>query len=51
MKPIQVINGVACVEVPAGVKACDHVEESNFPVETFGKIVLRQQKAGGAPAT
>ena len=36
-KPVQVITGVACVDVPMNVIACDHVEETVFPVETLGK--------------
>ena len=36
-KPIQVIHGMPCVQSPIGVQACDHIEESVFPAETFGK--------------
>lgn len=36
-KPIQVIAGVPCVTNPSEAPACDHVEESVFPAETFGK--------------
>ena len=36
-KPIQVISGVPCIFVPDGAGACDHIEESVFPVETLGR--------------
>ena len=36
-KPIQVISGISCVYIPEGKTACDHVEESVFPAETWGK--------------
>ena len=36
-KPVQVISGMPCVQSPEGVQACDHIEESVFPAETFGK--------------
>jgi len=40
-KPIQIIGGVPCVAVPTDAMdrayTCDHVEESVFPVETWGK--------------
>ncbi|MFO0675156.1 MAG: IgGFc-binding protein [Polyangiaceae bacterium] len=36
-KPIQVIAGVPCINQPADVMACDHVEETVFPAETLGK--------------
>jgi hypothetical protein len=35
--PVQVLTGSPCLTVPAGVLACDHVEESVFPAETLGK--------------
>ncbi len=35
--PVQVISGNPCLSVPAGAAACDHLEESVFPVETLGK--------------
>jgi hypothetical protein len=34
--PIQVIAGAPCDEVPEGNWACDHLEQSVFPVETLG---------------
>lgn len=40
-KPVQIIGGVPCVPVPTDAMdrqyTCDHVEESVFPVETWGK--------------
>ncbi|HQK16514.1 MAG TPA: IgGFc-binding protein, partial [Polyangiaceae bacterium] len=34
-KPIQVIGGHACTYVPSTVPACDHLEESMFPINTL----------------
>jgi IgGFc binding protein len=39
-KPIQVISGIPCVNVPGNVAACDHVEETVLPAETMGKAYL-----------
>jgi hypothetical protein len=39
-KPVQVLAGVSCREIPKGTKACDHIEESVLPVETLGKHYL-----------
>ncbi|MFT3770189.1 MAG: IgGFc-binding protein [Minicystis sp.] len=36
-KPINVIGGHDCTFVPYSNFACDHIEESLFPVETLGK--------------
>jgi len=36
-KPVQVITGVPCTQVPNTIGTCDHVEESVFPAETLGK--------------
>lgn len=36
-QPVQVIAGTPCSEVPEGVLACDHLEQSVFPAETLGK--------------
>ena len=36
-KPVSVIAGSSCMEIPAGVKACDHIEESVLPAETLGQ--------------
>ncbi len=35
-KPVQVISGHYCADVPDGVAACDHMEESMFGVDTLG---------------
>ncbi|MCB9754338.1 MAG: hypothetical protein H6713_30720 [Myxococcales bacterium] len=34
-KPVQVIGGHDCTQVPIGTVACDHLEESMFPIETL----------------
>jgi len=36
-KPVQVMTGLPCVDVPDGQQACDHIEESVFPAETLGQ--------------
>ncbi len=38
--PVQVIGGHDCVNVPSTKAACDHIEESIFPVTTWGSSVL-----------
>jgi hypothetical protein len=35
-KPVQVISGHYCANVPVGVQYCDHLEESMLPVDTLG---------------
>lgn len=51
-RPVQVISGAQCLNVPGGVPACDHLEESVFPAETLGKryIVTRPTGPSGTPA-
>jgi hypothetical protein len=39
-KPVQVIGGHQCTDVPDGVPACDHIEESLFPYETLSTTYL-----------
>ncbi len=39
-KPVQVIAGVPCINIPKGVPTCDHTEESVLPAETLGKHYL-----------
>ena len=39
-KPVSVIGGHDCTFVPYDVYACDHMEESIFPVETLGKDLI-----------
>ncbi|MEO7097470.1 MAG: IgGFc-binding protein, partial [Polyangiales bacterium] len=36
-EPVQVIAGISCTQMPHGVEACDHVEESLLPIETLGR--------------
>ena len=36
-KPVQVIGGHKCTNVPLNITACDHLEESMFPIETLAK--------------
>jgi cysteine-rich repeat protein len=35
-KPVQVIGGHECTDVPYNVTACDHLEEAMLPIETLG---------------
>ncbi len=39
-KPVQVLGGHYCTNLPANVRACDHLEESMFPVETLSTQYL-----------
>ncbi len=39
-KPVQVFGGHECTNVPLNVTACDHLEESMFPIETLAKQYL-----------
>nr|HEX4318645.1 IgGFc-binding protein [Kofleriaceae bacterium] len=34
--PVQVISGHYCADIPDGVAACDHLEESMFGIDTLG---------------
>ena len=36
-KPVQVMGGHECTNVPLDIAACDHLEESMFPIETLAK--------------
>ena len=36
-KPVQVFGGHECTDVPLDIVACDHLEESMFPIETLAK--------------
>jgi hypothetical protein len=49
--PVQVITGMQCTDVPDTSPACDHIEESNFPVETLGKdyVVAQPAAPNGQP--
>ncbi|MEZ4442751.1 MAG: IgGFc-binding protein [Polyangiaceae bacterium] len=50
-KPVQLLTGVSCVNIPDGAPACDHIEESVFPAETLGQnyIVTRPTGPLGQP--
>ena len=39
-KPLQVISGHYCADIPDGVAACDHIEESMFSVDALGRRYL-----------
>lgn len=39
-KPLQVISGHFCANVPDGVGYCDHIEESMFSVDALGRRYL-----------
>ncbi|MCY1066557.1 IgGFc-binding protein [Nannocystis sp. RBIL2] len=50
-KPVQVFGGHECTQVPIGVTACDHLEESMFPIEALAKeyiVVPPSQDNGNA---
>ncbi len=36
-KPVQVIGGHDCTDVPLNITACDHLEESIFPLDALAK--------------
>jgi hypothetical protein len=36
-KPLQVLGGHECTQVPIGVTACDHLEDAMFPIEALAK--------------
>lgn len=37
-KPVQVIGGHSCAQVPIGFQECDHLEESLLPVEVLASV-------------
>ena len=39
-KPVQIIGGHMCTYVPYDVLACDHLEESNLPLQNLDKVYL-----------
>jgi hypothetical protein len=45
-KPVQVIAGHPCQSVPAGIPACDHLEQSVAPAQTLGKHYFVAQPTG-----
>ena len=49
-KPVQVIGGHHCTQVPIGSPACDHMEESTFPTETLAnRYLVTPPQLGAAP--
>ncbi len=36
-KPVEVFGGHECTNVPLNITACDHLEESMFPIDTLAK--------------
>ncbi len=50
-KPVQIISGIQCINVPADKSACDHVEESVLPAEALGKkyVVTTPTRPSGTP--
>ena len=44
--PVQLITGHPCFEIPPTQPACDHMEESVFPAETWGKDYVVTRPAG-----
>jgi hypothetical protein len=49
-KPVQVIGGHHCTQVPIGYTACDHLEESIFPVSTLAdKYIVTAPQLGAGP--
>ena len=39
-KPAWVVGAVTCVNIPAGVTFCDHIEEQAIPLEYWGQIYV-----------
>jgi hypothetical protein len=39
-KPVEVLGGHHCTQLPQGYTACDHIEENLFPVETLANQYL-----------
>jgi hypothetical protein len=50
-KPVQVITGIPCTNVPFDRYSCDHVEESVLPAETLGQhyVVTQPTAPDGTP--
>ena len=48
-KPVQVISGIGCIDIPDTASACDHLEQTVLPAETLGKhyIAPMPDKPGG----
>lgn len=47
--PIEVVAGHNCTYVPLGRQACDHLEETMFPVDTWGVEAIAARPRGGVP--
>lgn len=47
-RPVQVISGIACANVPSDAVACDHLEEPMLPVESLGKHYFLPRPTGVA---
>jgi hypothetical protein len=45
-KPVQVISGHPCANIPSGIPACDHLEQSVLPAETLGRHYFVAQPTG-----
>ncbi len=50
-KPVQVIAGMSCTEIPDGTSACDHIEETVLPAAALGRdyVVAVPTAPGGTP--
>lgn len=50
-KPVQVLTGIPCTNVPFDMISCDHVEESVLPAETLGQhyVVTQPTAPDGTP--
>lgn len=50
-KPVQVVSGIQCINLPKDKTACDHVEESVLPAEALGKhyVVTTPTRPSGGP--
>lgn len=51
-KPVQVIGGIPCAQIPEGTQACDHLEETVMPAETLGShyfVAPMTGPSGSAP--
>ncbi len=49
-KPVQVINGIPCRNMPDSNAACDHFEESIIPAETLGEHYVIAPPTGPSAA-
>jgi hypothetical protein len=45
-KPVQVVTGMPCTNIPEEWSACDHIEESVFPAETLGQHYFVARPSG-----